>query len=159
MKESNDFRRIMPVLAGMAAIFLLFVGPVTAGDGSGLVCSVNQDCETGSFCWSEPGECGTVGKCRPMPELCPDVYDPVCGCDGQNYASDCVAAIAGVSVASEGECTTVESCIDDSDCDADDFCQSVPGRCGSEGTCHEVPQVCALIWATQPRSQYQRIGR
>ena len=37
---------------------------------------------------------------------CPAVFEPVCGADGRNYSSACVALRAGTTVAFEGSCTT-----------------------------------------------------
>jgi len=65
-------------------------------------------CPDGEYCsFPEDAFCGAAdatGTCTKIPEVCTDIYLPVCGCDDQTYASDCQAAAAGISVASEGEC-------------------------------------------------------
>jgi hypothetical protein len=38
--------------------------------------------------------------------MCPDIWAPVCGCDGNTYANGCVAAGARINVAYEGECAS-----------------------------------------------------
>jgi len=35
---------------------------------------------------------------------CPNVFDPVCGCDDMTYRSECEANCAGVQIFTEGEC-------------------------------------------------------
>ena len=65
-----------------------------------------EGCDPDAYCDYTDG-CGAAdqgGVCRTRPEVCTQVWAPVCGCDGRTYASDCVAAAAGVDVASEGEC-------------------------------------------------------
>ena len=68
----------------------------------------SPDCDTGLFCQHQPGAlCGAAdapGECVVIPEVCADIFDPVCGCDGETYGNACSANLAGVSVASDGEC-------------------------------------------------------
>jgi hypothetical protein len=64
-------------------------------------------CVEGDYCHFEPGICGSgdqSGVCRRVPEVCPELFAPVCGCDQRTYENDCFAASAGVSVLAEGEC-------------------------------------------------------
>ena len=35
---------------------------------------------------------------------CIEIYEPVCGCDGQTYGNSCYAGIAGVTQFVEGTC-------------------------------------------------------
>lgn len=48
------------------------------------------------------------GVCKAVPEVCMDVYQPVCGCDGKTYANDCYRLTAGAQLDHDGVCTPVE---------------------------------------------------
>lgn len=50
------------------------------------------------------GAADAMGTCKPKPEVCADVFAPVCGCDGKTYRNACSASSAGSSVAKNGEC-------------------------------------------------------
>jgi len=68
-------------------------------------CANNDDCTTREYCHFPEGSCGDFpGSCRGRPDACLEVYEPVCGCDGQTYSNDCHAAAAGVSIGHQGEC-------------------------------------------------------
>ena len=66
-------------------------------------CWSDDMCAEGSYCFY--ADCAVeTGGCAPVPDACYYLWDPVCGCDGETYANDCLAATAHVSIDYEGEC-------------------------------------------------------
>jgi hypothetical protein len=64
-------------------------------------------CDDGLVCRFEEGTCKAPekpGNCQIAPKRCSSEYDPVCGCDGRTWGSDCFARQAGVSVMHPGPC-------------------------------------------------------
>ncbi|MBW2703664.1 MAG: hypothetical protein JRF33_22840 [Deltaproteobacteria bacterium] len=59
-------------------------------------CNADMDCAPGELC--------TQGVCHPSDCICPEVYDPVCGADGQTYDNFCFLNCAGVPFQHEGSC-------------------------------------------------------
>ena len=61
----------------------------------------------GYLCEYATGTCDIVdnlGTCLVIPELCPENYTPVCGCDGVTYSNDCERQRAQAQKAHDGIC-------------------------------------------------------
>ncbi len=74
----------------------------TCGGVAGVQCASAQD-----FCQHPPGQCNMPdgqGTCVRRPDICPEIHQPVCGCDNRTYGNACEAARAGVSVQAPGAC-------------------------------------------------------
>ncbi|HNO77462.1 MAG TPA: Kazal-type serine protease inhibitor domain-containing protein [Phycisphaerae bacterium] len=109
-------------------------------------CQDNVEC-TGFFayCAKGIGECDGGGVCEATLQSCPQVYDPVCGCDGQTFFNICDAASQRINVAYLGECLP-PSCVQNSDCDPHHFCSKPDSECGGDGVCVPTPQNCPSVF-------------
>ena len=48
-------------------------------------------------------DCIDKSQMRDTP--CPEIYDPVCGCDGATYSNSCKASVSGVTSFVPGICS------------------------------------------------------
>lgn len=112
-------------------------------------------------CDLRPGMCNVAdldGVCKVRPEACPEIFKPVCACDGTTYGNDCERLRAGAQKAHDGECKAkaamaepemmaATSCKKNSDCGSGDYCDFPWGTCGSDGgTCEVRPTICKRDW-------------
>jgi hypothetical protein len=125
------------------------------GGIAGLRCPEKQYCA-----FAPEAHCGAAdmsGTCAPMPDVCMQLVDEVCGCNDKTYGNSCMAAQAGVSIVAKGPCATPDTTPEGGlcgtrgasrDCAAGLYCAYKPdcGATDAGGVCRKKPSICTKIY-------------
>lgn len=130
-------------------------GTFTPDGGSGIVCGgfSGATCPSNEWCDFPRDDCGATdgtGTCKPRPLGCPDLFAPVCGCDGTVHSNACDGQALGVDVSVIGSCPPDPgffSC-GSQQCQLDSqYCQRTGSDIGGEPdsfTCNQLPGTCGV---------------
>ena len=110
-------------------------------------------CDAGEFCKYSDDSCSPgdeTGVCEPVPEVCGEIYAPVCDCNGETYDNECLADAARAFIAFEGACDQPSDVCGpmEEECGEGEFCKyPISASCGTDteaGVCTPKPETCTL---------------
>ena len=150
---ANGVTYVNPCEARCAGISVAYPGECEPA-----ICRGDQDCAKDEFCEFETCldvtlDAIRIGECAPVPDGCPEILAPVCGCDGVTYDNDCFRQEARVSKAHDGRCDEPPPMcggIAGFQCPRpSQVCIFEPGTCDiidNMGECVERPDACIEIY-------------
>ena len=117
------------------------------------LCTLTEPCAGDGFCEVPAGVCTSpldAGICVDVGDACPELYQPVCGCDGVTYGNDCERRRARVQKSTDGACAgSICGTIAGLPCPDGAFCELPEATCASAdlaGTCVPQAEACTLQW-------------
>jgi hypothetical protein len=98
------------VIAGVACAVLMSFVRMADAAGQGQMCGgyAPIPCDAGLWCQMPTAQCQMAdgpGTCAKAPDVCAEIFLPVCGCDGKTYGNDCERQAQKVSKAHDGKCS------------------------------------------------------
>jgi len=111
----------------------------------GVPCA-EQSCGPFECCAQSCGGVDANDACIAPSLVCPEIWAPVCGCDGITYGNACEAHGACVAIASEGECEVPLVCGGEV-CAGGACCVASCGGLDATDACVVPPEACPLLYA------------
>ena len=102
-------RGLIGICLALTVVVAAARGEAVAASDAGGSCAgtAGLGCNSGLWCQQQAGRCGYAdaeGQCVRVPQVCTQVYSPVCGCNGRTYGNDCERMRAKVNKAHDGAC-------------------------------------------------------